>query len=141
MHKYVIFSIFVNNTCHSKMPTTCRIIYSINLLPPSSHFHAFVSLGQYPGLFIFSGAARIMRPVWNLSANCVEYIGTLEQVYMEVCTRQTEAVPMLTTHKEIRLTNFLSNLACTIPLPDFNQSPRYEIVFWPRYYYWARPGL
>jgi len=80
--------------------------------------------GQYPGLFIFSGAARIMRPVWNLSANCVEYIGTLEQVYMEVCTRQTEAVPMLTTHKEIRLTNFLSNLACTIPLPDFNQSPR-----------------
>jgi len=80
--------------------------------------------GQYPGLFIFTGAARMMRPVHNLSAGCVEYIGTFEQVYMEVCIREKEAYPGLTTHQEIRPTGFLSNLACTIPLPDFNQSPR-----------------
>ena len=36
--------------------------------------------GQYPGLFIFTGAARMCRPVWNLAAKAVEYIGTLEQV-------------------------------------------------------------
>merc|ERR1719318_280797 len=29
--------------------------------------------GQYPGLFIFTGAARLMRPVYNLAHNCVEY--------------------------------------------------------------------
>jgi DNA-directed RNA polymerase I subunit RPA2 len=81
-------------------------------------------LGQYPGLFIFTGAARMMRPVWNLAANCVEYIGTFEQVYMEISIREREAVAGLTTHREIRPTSFLSNLACTIPLPDFNQSPR-----------------
>ena len=46
------------------------------------------------------------------------------QVYLEVCIRESEASPGLTTHKEIRPTSFLSNLACTIPLPDFNQSPR-----------------
>jgi len=80
--------------------------------------------GQYPGLFIFTGASRMMRPVWNLAADCVEYIGTLEQVYMEICVKETEAEDGLTTHKEIKPTNFLSNLACTIPLPDFNQSPR-----------------
>jgi DNA-directed RNA polymerase I subunit RPA2 len=66
----------------------------------------------------------MMRPVWNLAANCVEYIGTFEQVYMEISIREREAVAGLTTHREIRPTSFLSNLACTIPLPDFNQSPR-----------------
>jgi len=80
--------------------------------------------GQYPGLFIFTSAARMMRPVWNVAGNCVEYIGTLEQVYMEICVREEEANQGVTTHKELRPTNFLSNLACAIPLPDFNQSPR-----------------
>jgi len=80
--------------------------------------------GQYPGLFIFTGAARMMRPVWNISSQCVEYIGTFEQVYMEVSIRSREAVKGFTTHIEIRPNSFLSNLACTIPLPDFNQSPR-----------------
>ena len=43
--------------------------------------------GQFPGLYIFTGAARMMRPVWNLAANAVEYIGTLEQVYMNIAIR------------------------------------------------------
>eukprot|EP00092_Neocalanus_flemingeri_P024162 GFUD01026209.1.p1 GENE.GFUD01026209.1~~GFUD01026209.1.p1 ORF type:complete len:1157 (+),score=299.03 GFUD01026209.1:56-3526(+) len=80
--------------------------------------------GQYPGLFIFTGAARLMRPVYNLAHNCMEYLGTFESVYMDICIREKEAYPGLTTHMEIRPTSFLSNLACTIPLPDFNQSPR-----------------
>ena len=83
-----------------------------------------LGLGQYPGLYIFSGPARMMRPVWNLAGKCVEYIGTLEQVYMEIAIRECEAEFGLSTHMEIRPTTFLSNLACTIPLPDFNQSPR-----------------
>merc|ERR1719192_151950 len=80
--------------------------------------------GQYPGLFIFTGAARLMRPVYNISHGCVEYVGTFESVYMDICIREKEAYPGITTHMEIRPTSFLSNLACTIPLPDFNQSPR-----------------
>merc|ERR1719244_1385562 len=80
--------------------------------------------GQYPGIFIFTGAARMMRPVMNLKAKTIEYVGTFEQVYMEICVRESEAYPGLTTHMELRPTSFLSNLACTIPLPDFNQSPR-----------------
>jgi len=80
--------------------------------------------GQFPGIFIFTGAARMCRPVWNLAAKAVEYIGTLEQVYMEVALSREEAYPGLTTHLELKKTDFLSNLAQTIPLPDFNQSPR-----------------
>ena len=33
--------------------------------------------GQFPGLFIFTGAARMMRPVLNLAMNTVEWIGKL----------------------------------------------------------------
>ena len=36
--------------------------------------------GQFPGIFIFTGAARMMRPVFNIAARAIEYIGTLEQV-------------------------------------------------------------
>ena len=36
--------------------------------------------GQFPGIFIFTGAARMMRPVFNIAARDIEYIGTLEQV-------------------------------------------------------------
>eukprot|EP00094_Tigriopus_californicus_P000620 TCALIF_00602-PA protein Name:"Similar to POLR1B DNA-directed RNA polymerase I subunit RPA2 (Pongo abelii)" AED:0.03 eAED:0.03 QI:23/0.66/0.75/1/0.66/1/4/44/1177 len=79
---------------------------------------------QFPGMFIFTGAARMMRPVLNLSVNEIELIGTFEQVFMDICITQDEAYKGLTTHQEIRATSFLSNLACTIPLPDFNQSPR-----------------
>ena len=35
---------------------------------------------QYPGLYIFSTLARMMRPVLNLAASQVEMIGTFEQV-------------------------------------------------------------
>ena len=39
---------------------------------------------QYPGLYIFSSPARMMRPVLNLAASKVEMIGTFEQV--RVCS-------------------------------------------------------
>jgi len=46
---------------------------------------------QYPGLFLFSNAARLMRPVINLATQKIELIGTFEQVYMEICVNPQEA--------------------------------------------------
>lgn len=46
---------------------------------------------QYPGLYLFTGPARMMRPVKNLSVNKVELIGTFEQVYLDVCVSSEEA--------------------------------------------------
>lgn len=80
--------------------------------------------GQFPGLFIFIGPARMMRPVKNLKVNQIEYIGSFEQVYMEICISLDEAYEGVTTHMELSKTRFMSNLANLIPMPDCNQSPR-----------------
>lgn len=47
--------------------------------------------GQFPGLFLFTGPARMMRPVINLAVQKVELIGTFEQVYMDICIYPKEA--------------------------------------------------
>ncbi|CAG2054313.1 unnamed protein product [Timema podura] len=96
-----------------KLPHTLELAF----IPQSSKG------GQFPGLFLFTGPARMMRPVVNLAAQAVELIGTLEQVHMDICIVPEEAYEQ-TTHQEISSTSFLSNLACLIPLPDCNQSPR-----------------
>lgn len=79
---------------------------------------------QYPGLFLFTGPARMMRPVYNLKAGKIEFIGTFEQVYMDICVVPSEIYKGVTTHMEISKTSFMSNLAHLIPMPDCNQSPR-----------------
>jgi hypothetical protein len=48
---------------------------------------------QYPGLFMFTTPARMMRPVKNLALNSMEMIGSFEQVYMDICINQNEAIP------------------------------------------------
>lgn len=66
----------------------------------------------------------MMRPVRNLIANKIEYIGSFEQVYMNICISSDEAYEGVTTHMELSKTAFMSNLANLIPMPDCNQSPR-----------------
>lgn len=39
---------------------------------------------QFPGLFIFSDVARLMRPVLNLRSGQREWIGTFEQPYLAI---------------------------------------------------------
>ncbi|WAQ94633.1 RPA2-like protein [Mya arenaria] len=46
---------------------------------------------QYPGLYLFTTPARMVRPVINLALEQVEMIGTFEQVYMDICINQNEA--------------------------------------------------
>lgn len=47
--------------------------------------------GQFPGLFIFTSPARMMRPLNNLVANQIEYIGTFEQLYLDICITPEES--------------------------------------------------
>lgn len=97
----------------AEIPNTLEI----GFIPPTN------AATQFPGLFLFSTPARIMRPVMNLAVGKVELIGTFEQPYMEICIIGEEAHPG-TTHQEIRQTSMLSIIAGQIPFPDFNQSPR-----------------
>ncbi len=47
---------------------------------------------QFPLLALFSGVARMMRPVRNLACGADELIGTFEQVYMNICVVPSEGV-------------------------------------------------
>ncbi|XP_030355304.1 DNA-directed RNA polymerase I subunit RPA2 isoform X3 [Strigops habroptila] len=78
----------------------------------------------YPGLFIFTTPCRMVRPVRNLFYGRNEWIGTLEQIFMNVATIESEVVPGITTHQELFPHSILSVVANLIPFSDHNQSPR-----------------
>jgi len=80
--------------------------------------------GQYPGLFIFTGPTRMVRPVRNIGFDKTEMIGTFEQVYLHVCITKDEFEEGITTHQELSPINMLSALGQLIPYSNFNPSPR-----------------
>ncbi|KAF8528844.1 hypothetical protein BU17DRAFT_37683 [Hysterangium stoloniferum] len=80
--------------------------------------------GQYPGLYLFSTKARMMRPVKYLENNHNDSIGSFEQVYMDIAVKPEEIQEGTSTHVEHAATNFMSILANMTPFSDFNQSPR-----------------
>ncbi|KAJ3244159.1 hypothetical protein HDU78_011350 [Chytriomyces hyalinus] len=89
----------------------------IGYVPPSKG-------GQYPGLFMFSTAARMMRPVTYLPNNKTDMVGSFEQVYMDIACVKEDVVAGITTHIELHPTSMLSVVANLTPFSDFNQSPR-----------------
>ena len=77
---------------------------------PKSEFT--VSL-QFPGIFLFNCIARMVRKVKNLQLNKEEYIGPLEQIYLEIACLQEDIRPD-TTHQElspIEMLSLVSSLA------------------------------
>ncbi|PRT52999.1 hypothetical protein B9G98_00619 [Wickerhamiella sorbophila] len=97
-----------------KVPLSLEIGY----VPPS---HG----GQYPGLYLFTGLARMIRPVKYLPLNGKEdLVGPFEQVYMNIAVTPDEIEDNVHTHVEYSPTNIFSILANMTPFSDFNQSPR-----------------
>ncbi|KAK9457528.1 hypothetical protein V1511DRAFT_466202 [Dipodascopsis uninucleata] len=80
--------------------------------------------GQYPGLFLFSSQARMLRPVRYLPIDKTDMVGPFEQVYMEIACTPDEISSGVHSHVEYSPTNILSILANMTPFSDFNQSPR-----------------
>ena len=93
------------------------LLLEIGYVPPSQG-------GQYPGLYMFTGAARMVRPVKYLPTGGIDYVGPFEQVYMEIAVTPEDVVPGVTTHVEFCPTDMLSVVASLTPFSDFNQSPR-----------------
>ncbi|DAZ96894.1 TPA: hypothetical protein N0F65_008855 [Lagenidium giganteum] len=79
--------------------------------------------GPFPGLFLSSDAARMTRPVKQMDTNRVEFIGPMEQPFMDIACTKDDIRPA-TTHMEIKPTNMLSLVASLTPFSDYNQSPR-----------------
>ncbi|CAL5224064.1 g6689 [Coccomyxa viridis] len=83
--------------------------------------------GPYPGIYIFSHAARMMRPVLQTGTGARELIGTLEQIDLNIrCPDGSEQAgdEALYSHREISCNAMLSVVASQTPYSDFNQSPR-----------------
>ncbi len=80
--------------------------------------------GPYPGLYLFTGAARMIRPVLHRASGKVEYIGPMEQPFLDIACLSTDVREGITTHQEIDPTNMLSLIASLTPFSDYNQSPR-----------------
>ncbi len=80
--------------------------------------------GAYPGLYIFTQAGRMIRPVTHLGTGETEWIGPMEQVYMEVACLTDDMREGETTHAELSPDVMLSQVAFLTPYSDCNQSPR-----------------
>jgi DNA-directed RNA polymerase I subunit RPA2 len=93
----------------------------IGMVPPSRG-------GQYPGLYLFSTRARMMRPVKYLANNREDQVGSFEQVYMDIACTPAEIEAGVSTHVEHAPTNFLSILANLTPFSDFNQVLHLDII-------------
>ena len=81
----------------------------------------------YPGIFLYSQAARMVRPVRQLVSGAAELIGGLEQHNMNI--RCPDGGPggsrtLKFTHEEFSTRAMLSVVASLTPYSDFNQSPR-----------------
>ncbi|CCJ29126.1 unnamed protein product [Pneumocystis jirovecii] len=82
--------------------------------------------GQYHGLYIFSSKSRMIRPVKYLPLNKEDFVGSFEQVYLNISlgSHFSKGVDTQYSHSEINTSNMFSILASLTPFSDFNQSPR-----------------
>ena len=80
--------------------------------------------GQFPGIYISSQPARMIRPVTYLPLDKLDYVGPFEQPFMSIACTESDIESGESTHLEIAATNILSIVANQTPFSDFNQSPR-----------------
>ncbi|KAL8812562.1 MAG: hypothetical protein Q9223_000972 [Gallowayella weberi] len=80
--------------------------------------------GQYPGVYLFSQASRMVRPVKYLPLGKEDFVGPFEQPYMSIACTDGDIESGESTHVEYDPTNILSIVANQTPFSDFNQSPR-----------------
>lgn len=88
----------------------------IGYVPPSRD-------GSYPGIYMTSTPARMLRPVKYLPLQKEDWVGPYEQPYMTIAVVPEEIESGKTTHVEFDPTNMLSILANMTPFSNFNQSP------------------
>ncbi|VEL22744.1 unnamed protein product [Protopolystoma xenopodis] len=114
-----------------RVPSNLEIIY----VAPTE------AASQFPGLFLFVGSSRLLRPVYllvsemaaspsdtNLGADGffrrLEWLSTFEQAYLHVAVTEAEVAlqPIdQRSHLEIAPEAIFSFVAGLTPYPDFNQ--------------------
>jgi DNA-directed RNA polymerase I subunit RPA2 len=77
----------------------------------------------YSGIYLFTQPGRMIRPCYNLQSKEIEWIGPMEQVFMNIACTKSD-IQSDTTHLELAPTTMLSHIASLTPFSDYNQSPR-----------------
>ena len=90
----------------------------IAYLPPSPHKTAF------PGIYLFTSPGRMIRATRQLASGGIEWIGPMEQVFLNIACLQEDIREGETTHAELSPAVMLSHVAALTPFSDYNQSPR-----------------
>eukprot|EP00750_Incisomonas_marina_P031205 INCI7771.1.p1 GENE.INCI7771.1~~INCI7771.1.p1 ORF type:complete len:993 (-),score=162.14 INCI7771.1:1988-4966(-) len=93
-----------------RIPETTEIVYVAD------------TAGPYPGIFIHTCAARMVRQCRLRYNNQLEWVGPMEQSFLDIACE--EAQPTGATHEETSPMNILSWVASFTPFSDMNQSPR-----------------
>jgi DNA-directed RNA polymerase I subunit RPA2 len=103
----------------SAAPASRRVpeFLELSLVPPRTN-------GLWAGVFVFTTPGRMMRPVMQLHSGRHEWIGTFEQIHMDIAVMPKEVDPRQHTHMELSPMNMLSVVAQCTPFSDMNQSPR-----------------
>jgi DNA-directed RNA polymerase I subunit RPA2 len=99
-------------------PPTVPATLEVALIPPGNRG------APYPGLFLFTLAARMIRPVMQRATGKKEFIGPMEQGFMDIACLEEDVREGISTHQELDPTNMLSLIANLTPFSDQNQSPR-----------------
>jgi len=93
-------------------------LLEVALVPPGNRS------APYPGLFLFTCPARMLRPVLQRRSGKTEWIGPFEQGFMDIACLEEDVREGITTHQELDPVNMLSLIANLTPFSDQNQSPR-----------------
>ncbi|GMI24739.1 hypothetical protein TeGR_g9753 [Tetraparma gracilis] len=105
-----------------------RVMKVNHEIPPTTEVAFFPPMpngsGPFPGLFLSTGMSRTIRPVKHIESGKVEYIGPMEQPFMDIACLPDDVRAGVTTHQELDATNMLSLIASMTPFSDYNQSPR-----------------
>jgi len=78
----------------------------------------------FKALYLSSDMERMVRPVLHLGAKRVEWIGPLEQMFLDIALPTEPDEVARSSHRELTPNNAFSLLANMTPLSDMNQSPR-----------------
>lgn len=83
--------------------------------------------GPQPGVFLFTHASRLVRPVRQRRSGALELVGTLEQSALHIACPDGGlggSLGLGFSHEELGAGAMLSVVASATPYSDFNQSPR-----------------
>jgi DNA-directed RNA polymerase I subunit RPA2 len=106
-------------------PETCLDpTMELAYLPPAHSGLDAKGGGVFPGLYIFTQPGRLIRPVTHLKTRLTEWVGPMEQVFMDIACLNEDVREGLTSHVEISPDVVLSQVAFLTPFSDYNQSPR-----------------